>query len=79
MKPSFPKNLYFAGGGLGAGFALGLAILYVLMAMDQTLHTEREIELHLKLPVLASVPVLQIAGVSAETTGVINRPVSAKN
>jgi len=79
MKPSFPKNLYFTGGGLGAGFALGLAILYVLMAMDQTLHTEREIELHLKLPVLASVPVLQIAGVSAETTGVINRPVSAKN
>ena len=79
MKPSFPKNLYFAGGGLSAGFALGLAILYVLMAMDQTLHTEREIELHLKLPVLASVPVLQIAGVSAETTGVINRPVSAKN
>src|SRR5260370_8870454 len=41
-SPSFPKILNFAGGGLGGGAALGLAILYVLMAMDQSLHTERD-------------------------------------
>jgi polysaccharide chain length determinant protein (PEP-CTERM system associated) len=56
MKPSFPKMLNFAGGGLGGGTALGLAILYLLMLMDKTLHTEKDVETYLKLPVLASVP-----------------------
>src|SRR5207253_6334905 len=51
-KPSFPKMLYFAGGGLGGGVLLGLAVLYLLMAMDNTLHTEKEVEMYLKLPVL---------------------------
>jgi polysaccharide chain length determinant protein (PEP-CTERM system associated) len=59
--PSSPKVLNFAGGGLGGGAALGLAILYVLMAMDQSLHTERDVEVFLKLPVLTSVPLLEAA------------------
>jgi polysaccharide chain length determinant protein (PEP-CTERM system associated) len=59
-SPSFPKILNFAGGGLGGGIALGFAILYVLMAMDQSLHTERDVEVFLKLPVLTSVPVLEV-------------------
>jgi polysaccharide chain length determinant protein (PEP-CTERM system associated) len=59
MKPSFPKPLVFAAGGLGGGVALGLAILYVLMAMDQALHTERDVEMFLKLPVLTSLPMLE--------------------
>src|SRR5260370_36856517 len=59
MKPSFPKNLNFAGGGFGGGFALGLAILYVFMAMDQSLHPERDVEMFLKLPGLTRVPVLE--------------------
>jgi uncharacterized protein involved in exopolysaccharide biosynthesis len=58
-KPSFPKIPYFAGGGLGGGMVLGLAILYLLMATDKTLHTEQEVETYLRLPVLASLPVLQ--------------------
>ena len=58
-KPSFPKFLVFAAGGLGGGIALGLAILYVLMAMDQAFHTERDVEMFLKLPVLTSVPMLE--------------------
>lgn len=58
-KPSFPKFLVFAAGGLGGGMALGLAILYVLMAMDQAFHTERDVEMFLKLPVLTSVPMLE--------------------
>src|SRR6266478_3978791 len=57
-RPSFPKKVYFAGGGLGGGLALGLAILYLIAIGDKAMHTERDIELALKLPVLALVPVL---------------------
>ena len=64
MKPSFPKTLNFAGGGLGGGTALGLAILYLLMVMDRTLHTEKDVEMYLKLPVLTSLPVLDVSFVS---------------
>jgi polysaccharide chain length determinant protein (PEP-CTERM system associated) len=58
-KPSFPKILYFAAGGLGGGTVLGLAVLCFFMATDHTLHTEKEVEMHLKLPVLASLPVMK--------------------
>lgn len=58
-SPSFPKKSFFAGGGAAGGLVLGLGILYVLMMMDMTLHTERDVEVHLKLTVLSSVPVLE--------------------
>jgi len=58
-KPSFPKILYFAGGGLGGGMVLALAILYLFLATDRTLHTENEVETYLDLPVLASLPVME--------------------
>ena len=59
-NPSFPKILNFAGGGLGGGTALGLFVLYLLMLMDKTLHTEKDVETYLKLPVLTSLPVLDL-------------------
>jgi polysaccharide chain length determinant protein (PEP-CTERM system associated) len=59
-RPSFPKKIYFAGGGFGAGLALGLAILYLIVISDKSMHTERDVELALKLPVLALVPVLEV-------------------
>jgi polysaccharide chain length determinant protein (PEP-CTERM system associated) len=59
-RPSFPKKVYFAGGGLGAGLALGVAILYLIVIGDKSMHTERDVELALKLPVLALVPVLEV-------------------
>jgi len=58
-NPSFPNKIKFIGGGLGAGLALGLGILYVLMASDQTLHTEKDVLDCLKLPVLTSIPILE--------------------
>ena len=58
-RPSFPKRAYFAGGGLGGGLALGLAILCLIAMGDKSMHTERDVELALKLPVLALVPVLE--------------------
>jgi polysaccharide chain length determinant protein (PEP-CTERM system associated) len=60
IKPSFPKRSYFAGGGLGGGITLGLTILYLLIVMDRTLHTEKDVETYLKLPVLTSLPLLEM-------------------
>lgn len=61
-SPSFPKKSYFVGGGAAGGLVLGLGILYVLMMMDGTLHTERDVEVHLKLTVLSAVPMLENFG-----------------
>ncbi len=71
MKPSSPKPVLFAGGGLGGGLALGVGILYLLMAMDQTLHTDREVELYLKLPVLASLPIFEASTLSKKNRDVL--------
>jgi polysaccharide chain length determinant protein (PEP-CTERM system associated) len=62
MTPSFPKKTIFAGAGLGGGLALGLAILYLLAALDSSMHTERDVEVCMKLPVLAMVPNVEPAG-----------------
>jgi polysaccharide chain length determinant protein (PEP-CTERM system associated) len=59
--PSFPKKPLFLGGGAGAGLALGLGILFLLAVSDKSLHTERDVETYLKLPVLALVPRLDMA------------------
>ncbi len=59
-QPSFPNKLLFAGGGFGGGLALGLAILYLLAAMDKSLHNERDVERGLKLPLLVSIPSLDV-------------------
>ncbi len=60
--PSFPKKSVFFGGGLGGGFALSLGILYLLALSDKALYTERDVEVCLKLPVLAAVPSFDVRG-----------------
>jgi len=70
-KPSFPKKTIFAGGGLGGGFALGLGILFLIAASDKSLHSERDVELALKLPVLVSVPTLDVAASRANHTATL--------
>jgi polysaccharide chain length determinant protein (PEP-CTERM system associated) len=67
-KPSFPKMGYFAGGGFGGGLALGLGILFLFATLDKTIHTERDAELCLKLPVLTVVPTLAVAGLNGNQT-----------
>jgi polysaccharide chain length determinant protein (PEP-CTERM system associated) len=66
MSPSFPNKPLFAGVGFGGGLALGLATLYLLAALDSSMHSERDVELCLKLPVLAMVPTLALAGRSSQ-------------
>ncbi len=63
-KPSFPKKAYFVGGGFGGGIALGFGLLFLLAMLDQTIHTERDAEAFLKLPVLTVVPTLAVAGLN---------------
>ncbi len=60
--PSFPKKSVFLGGGLGAGLALSLGILYLLALSDKALYSERDVEVCLKLPVLAAVPSFDVRG-----------------
>src|SRR6266851_2192467 len=60
--PSFPKIPVFAGGGAAVGLAAGLGILYLLAALDTAMHTERDVETCLQLPVLALVPNVAPAG-----------------
>jgi polysaccharide chain length determinant protein (PEP-CTERM system associated) len=54
--PSSPKVLQLILGGLGAGFALAVGILYLLAMIDKAMYTERDVEVCLKLPVLTMVP-----------------------
>jgi polysaccharide chain length determinant protein (PEP-CTERM system associated) len=69
-QPSFPKKAYFLGGGFGAGLALGLGILFLLAMTDKTIHSERDAEHYLKLPVLTVVPTLAVAGLNGNHAAV---------
>jgi polysaccharide chain length determinant protein (PEP-CTERM system associated) len=62
MTPSFPNKPIFAGAGAGGGLVLGLAILYILAAFDPSMHSERDVEICMQLPVLAMVPNVAPAG-----------------
>lgn len=63
-SPSFPKLHIFVGGGFGAGLVLALGVLFVLAMLDKAMYTERDVEKSLKLPVLVSVPILNVAAVT---------------
>jgi len=56
--PTFPNPILFAGGGFGGGLALGLALVMLLEMRDKSLRTESDVEMMLKLPILAMVPVV---------------------
>ncbi len=68
-QPSFPKKIVLIPGGLGAGLAVGLAILFVIASSDKSLYNERDVELALKLPVLVLVPKLDVSGRHADQVG----------
>lgn len=55
-SPSFPNRLLFAGGGLGAGLAIGFGLGLVLEFRDKLVRTESDVLAVLELPVLSQVP-----------------------
>lgn len=67
--PSYPKKIMFVGGGAGAGFALGMGLLYLLAISDKAMYTEHDIELCLKLPVLTLVPSFDVVELSEKRHG----------
>lgn len=58
-KPSFPNRPLFALGGFGGGLGLALGLAFLLELRDTSLRSEREVEFALKLPVLATVPIIE--------------------
>lgn len=65
--PSFPKIRFFVGGGFAGGLALGLGLSLLLEIQDTSLRSERDVELTLRLPVLALIPVLESNSKDAKT------------
>ena len=57
--PTFPKMPFFVGGGFAGGLALGLGLSLLLEMQDTSLRSERDVELALRLPVLALIPVIE--------------------
>lgn len=55
-SPSFPNRWLFAGGGLGAGFVVGLGVALWMELRDKSIRTEQDVEAVLELPMLVSVP-----------------------
>jgi polysaccharide chain length determinant protein (PEP-CTERM system associated) len=60
QKPTFPNRPVFALGGLMGGLGLGFGIALLLEARDTSLRTERDVEVLLKLPILALIPATEI-------------------
>ncbi len=58
-NPSFPKRINFGLGGLAAGLALGCALTAVLEMRDTSIKSERDIEVLLHAPVLATIPMFK--------------------
>ena len=69
-EPSFPNKKLFAAGGLGAGLALGLGVLFLIAISDKSMYTERDIEICLKLPVLTMVPMIERRARRGKTTSI---------
>ena len=55
-EPSFPKLPIFAGGGFATGLGLALGLAFFLEMQDTSLRTEHDVEVALRLPVLAMIP-----------------------
>ena len=62
-SPTFPNRLFFAGGGLAAGLALGFGLAMWMELRDKSIRTEADAEAALELPMLAAVPWVGVVAV----------------
>jgi len=58
QRPTFPKRSLFAAGGLAGGLALGVGLVVVLEMSDKSLRCEQDVEVLLRVPMLAQMPVI---------------------
>jgi polysaccharide chain length determinant protein (PEP-CTERM system associated) len=68
-EPSFPKLPVFAGGGLGAGLMLGLGLSLLMEMHDTSMRSEHDVEVVLRLPVLAMIPAISAKNVGKAKAG----------
>jgi polysaccharide chain length determinant protein (PEP-CTERM system associated) len=54
--PSFPNRLFFAGGGLAAGLALGASLGVGMELLDKSIRNQADAEAALELPMLVAMP-----------------------
>jgi len=73
--PSFPKKVVFVGGGLAAGLAVGIGILYLMALSDRAMYSERDVEICLKLPVLTLVPSFDLSDFPTEPPAKRNKQI----
>jgi len=77
-EPSFPKLPLFAGGGLGAGLMFGLGLSLLMETHDTSMRSEHDVEVVLRLPVLAMIPVIAPKGKKARPQPSIRASYNAK-
>ena len=73
-NPTFPDRLKFGLSGLGAGFALGIAMALLLERRENFLRTEDDVVKILALPVLISIPEVK----PAKNIASLPRPIPAR-
>jgi polysaccharide biosynthesis transport protein len=56
LKPDFPNRLKMCGVGLGVGMALGVLLVAGLELFDDRIHSDKEIQRILPVPVISEVP-----------------------
>jgi len=67
QKPAFPNRLQFSGIGVGVGLVLGLLFVVASEALDNRLHSEKEIAGLLPVAVISEIP--EIVSLSDERGG----------